>query len=290
MAAQTLDGTRDNLKQMSSHNLPKFKNPPVVETVLGVQFDPLPKFCNAHLGAFWQSLGSDWPNVSDVPSLDPQFERFGEGKTWQAAGFQLRLSQELNTRLQIRNRSNDRMIQVQDGRLHYNWLGLDDGEYPTYEKVKPEFDWVLGVFQQFVAGESLGELLPNQWEVTYVNHIPKGTVWNEPHDWMGLLQSFAGLPAKKRSIRLESFGGEWHYEIQPQRGRLHVNLAHGLRKKPVEQQVLVLNLTARGPVKHRDQPGPTLDEGLCIGHETIVRAFKDLTSDKAHEYWELING
>jgi hypothetical protein len=38
---------------------PDYERPPVVETVLGVQFDPLPDLCNAHLGAFWGTLECD---------------------------------------------------------------------------------------------------------------------------------------------------------------------------------------------------------------------------------------
>ena len=57
--------------------LPKYEKPPVVETVLGLQFNPLSAFTNAHLGAFWQSLGVEaWPTVTDKPPLPRQEERF----------------------------------------------------------------------------------------------------------------------------------------------------------------------------------------------------------------------
>lgn len=57
--------------------LPEYGNPPVVETVVGVQFQSLSGFTNAHLGAFWQALGvQDWPTVQDVPPLPRQEERF----------------------------------------------------------------------------------------------------------------------------------------------------------------------------------------------------------------------
>ena len=272
---------------MPFEELPKFARPPVVETVVGFQFEPLPKLGNAHLGDFSASLGGDWPNVNDAPPLEPQFERFGEGKIWRTAGLQLKLSQEPHTRLQIRNQAQDRMIQVQNGRFHYNWLGHAGGEYPSYAKVKPEFDWALGSFQQFVAERDLGELSPNQWEVTYVNHLPKGSVWETPQDWTGLVRALAALPPGTPRISLESFGGQWHYEIQPHRGRLHVELSHGLRKQPAEQEIIVLTLTARGPIHSADDGGPNLNQGLSIGHESIVRAFVDLTSEEAHECWGL---
>src|SRR5262245_55135596 len=103
--------------------LPDYISPPVVETVLGVQFARLPGFTNAHLGAFWKSLdATEWPTVSDAPPLQPQFERFSEAAKW-ARGLQLQLTPIPAGRVQIKNRAGDRMIQVQNGRLHFNWLG-----------------------------------------------------------------------------------------------------------------------------------------------------------------------
>jgi len=37
----------------ADETLPTFENPPVVETVMSVQFDPLSKLTDAHLGGFW---------------------------------------------------------------------------------------------------------------------------------------------------------------------------------------------------------------------------------------------
>ena len=89
--------------------LPDYENPPVIETVLGVQFDRLAGFKNAHLGSFWKSLGDGgdatgetWPTVTDVPPLPVQFERFGEAGAW-AKGFQFQLTQDPSSRLQIKN-------------------------------------------------------------------------------------------------------------------------------------------------------------------------------------------
>lgn len=266
--------------QRSDKPLVDFERPPVVETVLGVQFTPL-NLMNAHLGAFWKRLGAAWPNVKDAPPLPPQFERFGEGVVWGSA-LLVQVCQESSSRIQIRNADGDKMIQAQRDRFHYNWLGHEGGEYPRYKSVRAEFDKLLEEFRRFVREESLGHLQPNQWEVTYVNHLPKGTVWAKSSEWPELFRRLIVFPDKLASTQLESFGGEWHYRIEPQRGRLHVNLQHGRRK---DTEVLVLTLTARGPVDERDPKGTSLDDGLNFGREAIVKAFKELTSEAAHEYW-----
>jgi hypothetical protein len=108
---------------------PDYDSPPVVETILGVQFDRLAGFKNAHLGAFWKAVDAgEWPSVSDAPPLPPQFERFDEGATW-GPGVQFQVTQDPSSRLQIKNRDGDRMIQVQSDRLHFNWLGQSGAVY-----------------------------------------------------------------------------------------------------------------------------------------------------------------
>ena len=70
----------------------------------------------------------------------------------------------------------------------------------------------------------------------------------------------------------------------PQKGRLHIQMVSGRKKTGKEEEdLLVLKLTARGPID--PQEGPTLSDGLDIGHETIVCAFRDLASDEALDYW-----
>ena len=45
-------------------------------------------------------------------------------------------------------------------------------------------------FSRFVSSRKLGTLRPNLWEVTYIDHIPHGTVWNSLAD---LPRVFPGL-------------------------------------------------------------------------------------------------
>lgn len=269
-------------------NLPKFKNPPVIETVLGIQFDPLPNFSNAHLGAFWQSIGvEEWPAINDAPAIAPQFERFGEESRVPVGGFMLKLTPDLNSRLQIHNSDNTRMIQVQNERLHYNWVGYSGHPYPNFNNVKPEFDKIWKAFREFIIKRKLGDLRLNQWEVTYVNHIPRGSLWNEPRDWVEIFPTLTPLPSQTSRVELESLIGEWHYTIKQRLGRLHINIAHGMQQKPTEREIIVLNLTARGPLPSNDGTVATYEDGFRVGHESIVISFKELTSEKAHNFWGL---
>lgn len=262
---------------------PKFERPPVIETVLGVQFPPIAGFRNAHLGAFWKANYPDWEVPNDVPPLAPQYERFEESELKAAVQPQLVFSQDPSMRIQIQNSTGDRMVQLQNGRLHYNWLtGPEQASYPDYSTVREEFDRALNGFRSFLIREHLNPFSPDQWEITYVNHIPQGTVWNTPSDWVRVLSALLGRTDQIKTTRFESCGGSWRFEITPQRGRLHVELSHGWTNDQESQQLLMLKLTARGPIQRN---GLSLDEGLNLGHDAIVQTFREITSRRAREYW-----
>ena len=268
--------------------LPSFEKPPVTETVLGLQFETIPGFTNAHLGAFWSYLGGReyWPTVRDAAAVAPSFERFGEERQWKnldALNFDI--SQTPPTRMQIQDASANRMVQIQRDRLVYNWTATQSGcEYVRYEKLRPEFDDILQKLHDFLKAQSLPPIQPNQWEVTYINQIAQGTVWNDASDWRKVFTFQAVPPAEVNGCTLENFSGGWIYEIAPQRGRLRLNVQHAWLE-PNGKQILLFNLTARGPIKDGAAAVSTIGEGLEVGHEMIARSFVSLTSEEARKYW-----
>ncbi|HDY66122.1 MAG TPA: TIGR04255 family protein [Phycisphaerae bacterium] len=263
-----------------------FKNPPVVETILSIQFERLRGLKSVHLGAFWQQRKGEWPQISDAPLLDEKFETFGKQPAWNRA-IQLRLTQEPNARIQMRNIRGDRMIQLQNCRVDYNWIGKPGKPYPRYKKVRLEFDDVLGDFMKMIKEDKLGEVVPNQWEVTYVNYIPKETIWTNAEEWPTIFNSLPGLAVTPTGTRFEGCGGHWHFEIEPKRGRLHVELQHAYVGAEEKKETLVLKLTARGPIDKEKDSKISIDEGLNLGHDIIVQSFFDITSKPAHEYWKV---
>ena len=269
--------------------MPDYDCPPVVETILGVQFDRLPGFGNAHLGAFWKTLDNDeWPIVVDAPPLAPQYERFTDAARW-AKGVQLQLTQDPACRLQIKNNDGDRMIQLQNTRLHFNWLGEAGGGYPRYKKVREGFVRTLDRFVEFVAAEKLGNFRPNQWEVIYLNHIPKGSVWKTPDEWDFFLP-LRSVPNIESVVHGESFSGEWHFVIPDQRGRLHVRWQHGSKLESEQQEMIVLTFTARGSITTGENASNEIINGLNLGRKTIVCSFKNFMSKEANRHWGLKHG
>lgn len=269
---------------MPTSDLPSFERPPVVETVLGVQFNRLPRLMNVHLGAYWRDLGSDWPNAKDAPLIEEARERMGPEPAWLPRVTQIQLTQLPQSRCMIKNRSGDRMIQVQNGRFHVNWLGHAGDPYPRYSTIRPEFDRLVSQFRRFVTDNDLGDVQPNQWEVTYVNHLPKGELWSTAAEWGAVVSVFGDCA---RSGRFEGFDGEFHYRLPDDQGRLHVRYQHALEQVGERREVLMMQLTARGPVEPSEHAFEVLGRGLDAGRRAIVLAFASMTTEKAHAIWRL---
>lgn len=261
-----------------------FANPPVIETVLSVQFETIQAMRSVHFGLFWNSVRELFPFTEDKPPISPIIEVASEPSP-QAMQFHLeQLDFSLN-RLWLLNSAGTELIQIQNDRFIKNWKqSADNVAYPHYEPVlKPAFEQDFKNFQAFLSNQQLGETKINQCEVTYVNHIMSGEGWNTWDEVENIFTFFTQFPdtpypGKGEEVRFHTrfpiYGpnGEWI-------GRLRVDVQPALRasdKKPM----YVMNLTARGMI------GNGYDF-LDIGRRYIVNSFKNLTTTKMHEIWEM---
>jgi uncharacterized protein (TIGR04255 family) len=149
---------------------PKFKNPPVVETVLGVQFPELEGFRATHFGLYWELLRERYPKVTDRDRLDPVHERFPQPLIPQPQ-FQA-LQQMPLGRVWFTAKNESGLIQLQPDRFLLNWRRQkENGEYPSYQKNSDIFLQEFDGFCCFCQGKQLQQPTPELCEVTYINHI-----------------------------------------------------------------------------------------------------------------------
>jgi uncharacterized protein (TIGR04255 family) len=261
--------------------------PPVIETVLGVHFHPIQGLTAAHFGIFWKTvLRPDWTRAVEAPPIVEQTERFSDMPSWlnisPGSVIAVPLSAHSSSRLQISNSTGDRMVQLQSNRFHYNWKRTE-GPYPSYFAVREEFSQQFRHFRQFVEEQGLGQVKPFQWEVTYVDYIPPGVLWQSPEDWHKVIPGLLG-GRHQDTLRLESVTGDWRYEITPKRGRVYINLGLG---KPDEKEMpgILLQWTARGPITGESEGA--LSQGLDLAHDVLLKKFLDVTSPEAHRAWGL---
>ena len=190
---------------------PSFADPPVIETAMGVTFEALEELTNAHLGAYWVELGDSWPTVEDGRLVERQIEEFEA--TWVPAKQRIRLSQDPSSKLTIFNSDASRAIQLQQSSFDLSWIRNEGSPYPRYEPVKAEFDQEWGRFCAFAENRKLGPITQRQWEVTYVNKIAEGSLWETPDNWPEIFSTSFGIPWKSDLADLESFSTQWHFQI-----------------------------------------------------------------------------
>jgi uncharacterized protein (TIGR04255 family) len=254
-----------------------------VETALSVQFNPIEGLGNAHFGLFWSRLRQEFPQASEAEPLPPQFELFGDSlmKRPRVPTFRV-VPAEGASRTQLVSADGHEMIQVQNGRLVYNWRRQSNGQYPRWHQIAPRFRWAMRELKSFLEAEGLPTIQPNQWEVTYVNHLLRGQDWHSARDWPALVPGVIGSP-ELQMMTSEYVECNWRLALPDKRGRLHIELFQGyLGQDSASQELLVLQLTARGGI---DKNTDDISIGLEMGHESIVRSFAGVTGPDAHIKW-----
>jgi hypothetical protein len=266
-----------------SRRLPKYDNPPVKETLLGVQFDPLPRLYVAHLAAFLGGLGEAWQAAPEVPAIG-QAPPPELGEQWAGPAFRLQVAGPADLRLRAIDGARDRLLQLENGWMVVNWRELRAGaKYPDYQQRKGEFAALFQMWVEFVRAHGLGEMSLNMWEVSYVNFIDREPgVWTSVPEWHGLLPGLLGPMSLASAGPLQTLEGRWRYAIGVD-SHLQIDLQHRARTLAGEDETLLERLVARGPID-RSRP-ETMAEGFDQGHEAIVLAFGEVASDSARKRW-----
>jgi uncharacterized protein (TIGR04255 family) len=272
----------------SSEALPRFKKPPVIETVLAVHFRPLEKFTSAHQGLLWdRCFRANFPKLEERPPVDEVRELFDEERLgvpmirWQVS------DRPPAPRLWAASEDGQHVVQIQKNALFANWLetGAEVAYRRPYAERRQEFSQQLSQVEDFFRREEIGQFEPTSWSVTYINHIEyEGfhnvgaavartlTVWTNQlsDDW---------LPATDKVVL------DFAFPMPDNAGRLNVNITPVVALSD-KKQMLRLDLTARGQLKARDLASALA--GIDLGHEWIVRGFASLTRPEMHQSqaWE----
>lgn len=270
-------------------DLPDFDNPPVIEVAISVQFETLHSLRTKQLGLLAKEFEKEFPIVEEHPPRNPSFEEFGLRKP---PKLEVKIEKGIMVpRLWFLNDAGTGLIQVQQDRLVHNWRKIDDKDkYPRYENVKEKFMETLNTFRQFLDQEKVGELVPNQCELTYVNNILQDEAWEHYGQIDRLFtvwrcdysNSFLQEPDEVQfSVRYIIPGDDG----QPI-GRLHINVQPAIRKKD-GTPIIEMSLTARGRpagVSVKD-----VSAFLDIGRKWIVKGFTSITSKEMHQHWRRLD-
>lgn len=259
----------------------KFDDPPVTETLLGVQFSPLRKLTLPYIGLYWATVRDAYPNHEVKAPLTPVTEEFPAPPPSESVGIQFSLEPE--ARCWFIDTTSTQLIQVQRDRFIRNWRkGAPPHErYPSYDELRPRFERDWAGFFQFLEHHNLGTPEINQCEVTYVNHIDLGRGWRSFGESAQVLSLLAS-PSTEFLPEAEMVLINARYVMPGGKGRLHVAAQPAMRRDD-GKEVMQLSLTARG------KPASSLVGDILawfdVGHEWIVRGFADITTAKMQEIW-----
>lgn len=252
--------------------LADYDRPPINEVVYGIKFTPLKGWKLPHIGGFWQRVLDEFPRcehappISDTDITDP------------ATGIPL-------PRVWLISATEDRLIQLQQGRLLFNWRHRHGaGRYPRYGTLSKRFFTLFRQFREFVTEIEAGDIELLACELTYINHVYEQEGWTFPQlparvvnqlQWRHRPGGFLPHPS--------AIGWQARFAFHEQPGELLVKLNPGKRTED-DKRLLVLEMSARGlpaeaPIDH-------MKGWFSHAHEWIVRGFEDLTSAEAQkELW-----
>jgi uncharacterized protein (TIGR04255 family) len=260
---------------MRPAGLPEFKNPPLAELSIGVQFQPAPNYQQIYAGEVWGLFKIDFPNVTEQPALTPQFETFG---TPNPPTIQFGLTNAAaHDRFWFTSANGDELIQFQKDRLHHNWRRLPNKEntYPRFDSLVVRFSDEIRKLEAFLSKHGSTKLICNQVELTYVNHI-----WD--HDVTKWLNVFGSEKAARADDISIAYRRVLKDEAQKPTGRIIVDCGTGIDFQ--SRKILILNITVRGAPENSSVDGAL--SYLEAARSTIVTEFNDISTDYAHKQWQ----
>lgn len=258
---------------------PRFREPPVAEVALAVQFDPVPGLLAVELGRIRSVFQEKFPEVRQQPPLPPM----ASGTGAMTIKLQMLDAPEL-PRTWFLSADESRLVQFQPDRLGVNWRRRSDEPYPHYESIRPMFADAWNDLVGALADLGHDVPAPTACEVLYLNPIESGEDrgWTDFGQLGNVLSVWSGgssdafLPDPKE-VRLAA-----RYAMPDEIGTLELD-ANPARRRSDGRPTLMLQLRAVGR-----PTGPGLDGVLNfmdLGHDWIIRGFASATTSLMHEHW-----
>ncbi len=266
--------------------LPNFDAPPVNEVVLGVSFKPIPGLRSVGLTSLWAAqFRADFPKVEERPPYEAYVEILDRAPI--GPGFTLGIgvgTAPPPPRFWLIDDQGESVVQIQHDWFAVNWRKVGEATpYRRYPFARDAFEANFKKFSAHLKESELGEVSISQCEITYVNLVDPGGIW-ESHGQLARAIVLAGQPRGSFLTEMESIQVSATALIKSNHstvGRLHITAQPAYRDE--DKPIILLTLTARG-VPQDNSPTSALDF-FDIGHEWIVRSFADVTSEGMHRLW-----
>jgi len=253
---------------------PEYGNAPVVEVAIGVRFERLRKFRQAHFGMFWNQLRNDYPTTVDRPKKQ-NVALPVDGAT---PSFQFEMTDSAPTDLAwFISQDDTRLLQLQDDMLLLNWRKVNEvSPYPRFRELKPEF-WRAWTLLGSISDE---QLTPVEVEVTYVNRVDSPDLsFLNGFDASQLAATSDLQQIAQRNTATYRVSG-----IGDQDGYLTVETTKAHSTDGIPHYLMSLSL--RCHVHATESPQVSVGPVLDRASDLITRRFTALTTSEWHQTWK----
>jgi uncharacterized protein (TIGR04255 family) len=259
--------------------LPEFERPPLIEVVCGLQFQPLAALRTVHVGDFWQAMRDRYPSFEDHPPLANVFDDNDRGSRVEQEDFVFDMPPL--RRAFFVDETKNFLLQLGASRFLANGRKLrTSDDYPRFDAAYARLADGWSKFREYAVQNDLGSIRLNQYELTYINHIPGETSEGLASE---LFTVFRWPELQDELFESSPHGMQLRFQVRfkKARGSLNVSLQRAMRV-PDGRHIFILELTARGPAT---EDGADRDEWFAFAHEAVVQTFSSLTTEKAHKSW-----
>jgi uncharacterized protein (TIGR04255 family) len=264
---------------MTTSPTPSFKNPPVIETIAGIQFAPLQEWTVPHFGLYWSQVRRQFQRVEVHPPVAPEIDGSGT--------IRIALVEQPNVRCWYIGPRPTELVQVQQDRFLVNWRQLTDSDaYPHYiDRTRPLFVEQLSAFLAFLKQESISDPQIIRCELTYVNHIIKGNGWEVAADWDKVFTVCGDLRGEDFLPAPESRRFALNYPMPSGNGSIDVDAARAIRKRDAKD---VIQFTIKAKGRPESSTADDIYKWMDNAHDWVVKSFAELTTKEMHDRWERI--
>jgi uncharacterized protein (TIGR04255 family) len=262
---------------------PDYGRPPIDEVAIGIYFEPLPGFIEAHAGLFWKTVKDTYPTAQAQPRLETGWEMLQDPPAFIAPT--LHVMTGLPGRTWLISTDDSYVLQVQDNFFIRNWRKRE-APYPHFDVLHQEYWADFSRFKELLMAEGLAEPTLRQLEVAYINWIP-----DLPFaDFFGPA-SQANVAASMIDPQPEAQAWTSRYVVRENhapRGRIYAQCQPSARALP--DGILTgaqFSLVFRAPLNEASDN----DEAhhlFELGSRAIVQMFTQLTTPEAHKHWDRI--
>jgi uncharacterized protein (TIGR04255 family) len=277
--------------QQRPAGLPDYAFPPVGEVVLSVQYQPLPALQIVHLGLFWNELRNEFPRTQFHPPVEPAFENFEPQVFSPDFAIRMNMVPMPFPRVWFINEAGTELVQLQHDRLIYNWRRINKSDvYPRYEYLRSKFENVFDLYEGFIKKENISKerLTLNQIEVTYLNQIQAGPVWQNHSELDKVITLYRSVPLDDaRSTVAEKALLKLSYTLYSEgqdkpNGRLHIDVGPA-NASPGNEPLFLVNLLVRGAPASNDKKA--MLSFMNLARDRIVKTFDHITTPEMHAVW-----